>query len=305
MPERRSALVRLPELGRWTYGGYPYGVEPLVLPPAGAAADDAHPPVPHELARAETLLTRLEADARETPAGPARAGGVDLAWFRWITGHQICFVLWRLLAEVEPTGPHPLTADQVRTARTCLDAYSAMLLYTGSCTREVYLAHVRPSMARQHPSFSGSWAPDYHAVRQLLPGRAGPLAHVEDVAGALWENQRVHDAVAAWLVHDGPSLLRQAQLGRVEPELSRLLYDAYFVTARQPVAGWDIAAQLLRRALAVAADLRENALYRPEDERAARPDVWWDGATVAGLVVAAARCAVGPVAARACQLTTR
>ena len=296
-------LVRLPEPGRWIFGGHPYGVEPLAMPPVGALADDTRAPGPHDLARAETLLRQLETDDGHDPVTLGRTGDVELAWFRWITGHQVCFVLWRLLAQVDPGGTAPPSANHVRTARTCLDAYSAMLLYTGSCTREVYLAHVRPTMARQHPSFSGTWAPDHHPVRHLLRGRGG-LAHVGDVATALQENHRVHDAVAAWLVPDGSSLLQQARLGRVDPELARLLYDAYFVTVRRPVAGWDLAAQLLRRAVAVAADLAANPLYGADDERAARPDLWWDGETVAGQVAAAARCALGPVAEWAYPMAT-
>ncbi|MGH3679409.1 MAG: hypothetical protein ACRDT2_03880, partial [Natronosporangium sp.] len=90
---------------RWSFGDFPYGLEPLTLPPAGSPGA-ALPAV-----QLRGPYRDLGAALREGRAAvePARAGvPVELFWFRWITGHQLSFIIWRLLGaavrRATPTG---------------------------------------------------------------------------------------------------------------------------------------------------------------------------------------------------------
>jgi hypothetical protein len=149
-----------------------------------------------------------------------------------------------------------------------VDGYSAMLLYTGSCPRDIYEALVRSSMRLHHRGFSGSWAPDYARVREVFRGRrSSPVASGEH--GELHDAVRmlnvVHDGVAAKLVPDGRSLLNQASVRRLNHGLVGMIYDSYFMTVRMPVARPEVVAQLLRRLVAIARDVAANGLRPPED----------------------------------------
>ncbi len=256
-------VVTLPEDDSWQFGGLPYGLEPLILPtrwvaPNGHGSMLARDPGAHRLGqhpRAE-VLAALE---------PSNVVTVDrLFWFRWITGHQTTFVLWQLLAAAMADG----SGDALRRARLYVRGYSQMLLYTSSCTREIYHRVIRSVIARQHPHLSGSWARDYGPVRALLRGRV----ELDSPDGAaLTEecllNEQIHNDIAAKLVPSGPSLLQTAKnhpnalSGRREMLLT--LYDSTFLTVRAPTSYEMVIVQLVRRLQAINLDIAANSLYPP------------------------------------------
>ncbi|ADJ47285.1 hypothetical protein AMES_5460 [Amycolatopsis mediterranei S699] len=281
-----TVVADLPTSSHWEYGGFPYGLEPLILP---AASEAGSPGALSEADRRGFERTCLLVD--QVRNGAASMGGEagdeeSVTWFRWITGHQVSFAVWRLMAwlmqdlvagRAGPGTGWPLLACYVR-------AYSAMLRYTSSCPRRVYHDLIRPSMYRQHPGFSGGWAPDYRLVRRVFRGQPPPGstgAGSAELAAAVADYQALHADVAARLVPGGRSLLRDSVAARhpkpAQP-LAGVLYDNYFVTLRAPVGGAQVVAQLLRRLLAVEQDL------------ACRPPV--GGAELAGAVSELARNAV-------------
>ncbi|MCX2968286.1 MULTISPECIES: hypothetical protein [Streptomyces] len=282
-PHPAPGAVRV---GDWDFGDFPYGLEPLALPPAGQArAGAGHRPVapapcePRRICRELRALTGTGAAA--APLGVPPAHSYDqLFWFRWITGHQVTFALWRLMGRVLEELPRP-DAVPGPAAMARLECYTlgycAMLLYSGSCPRDLYQSLIRPAMFLQHRGFSGTWAPDFVQVRGLMRGR--PLPWLPDgraagVRAAVEVQQAIHDSVAARLVPNGRSLLQQSVAeSPVRPsERTAVLYDNFFMTLRGPVPDADVAAQLLRRLRAVGLDLAVNGLYplgrddEPEEE---------------------------------------
>ncbi|MEU3861710.1 L-tyrosine 3-hydroxylase [Streptomyces sp. NPDC028722] len=256
------------------YGGRAYGLEPLMLPP-----DPVHCNADGQLTRryAELLGQGPDPGAESANAPVAADSAEQLFWFRWITGHQVTFMLWQELgrraAEAGVAAPPDDAAAMARLVR----GYSAMLLYTASCTRDVYLRIIRPSMALHHPAFSGAWARDYGPVRALLRGRL-PAAW-DGRSDALSEecalNERVHEGIGAKLVPNAPSLLQSAT-GNCRPlprDVRAALFDTYFLTLRGPCAPEEVAAQLLRRLRAVREDLAANGLYPASaSSRAEKPE---------------------------------
>jgi hypothetical protein len=272
-------LTTVPVSGPWTYGGYPFGLEPLTLPEPGAR-------LPREPDRsvADGAKTALAQPTRQILGDDVEADGDRLAWFRWITGHQTSFALWRLLgtAVEDHIGDgalldqHDIDALPLPTWQQYVDGYSAMLLYSGSCTQETYHRLIRPSMRLQHPSFSGSWAPDYVCVRKLFHDR-----HPVTREPAAWRLNtaietihRVHDRVAERLVPGGASLLRASPVKRQDWGDTAFLYDNYFLTRRDSTDRECLIAQLLRRLGAILDDLIVNGLYDVAAEsEAADPNV--------------------------------
>jgi hypothetical protein len=200
--------------------------------------------------------------------GKAGATEADqLFWFRWITGHQVCFVLWRLVADTAADvldariAPGAALVGIERAVRAC----SAMFLYSCSCPRSVYETVIRPSMFLQHPAFSGSWAPDYVPVRTLFRGRSSPVTRhpqAGDLLEAVRLYQVVHEGAAAKLVPGGRSLLQGAIKEQPrDVRLQHLIYDNYFLTHRAPVSRHEVVAQLLRRLVAVAQDVAANGFH--------------------------------------------
>jgi hypothetical protein len=250
----------------WDFGGFPYGLEPLTLPPAGTP--DLPMPDDNPAAFGETCRRIDQVASRGVPDGAVeRCDAPDVLFsFRWIVGHQVSLVVWRMMAlliDGVVEGQIPRTAvigplcGYVRT-------YTAMLLYTGSCPRRTYHDVIRPRLRLQHPSFSGSWAPDYWPVRDLLRSGRLPLAlspESADLRQAIRLVQLVHDGVAAKLVPDGRSLLRQSAVRRQDMRVLHLIYDNHFMTLRAPVSRHDVVAQLLRRLLAIAYDIAVNDLH--------------------------------------------
>lgn len=178
----------------------------------------------------------------------------DLAWYRWVTGHQAAFLGWRALrTALDQAVP---SAEIV----ALLDLYSVLLLYAGSCPPDVYTESIRPRMMRCHAAFSGEWAPDHHGVPAALH-RATAGFPAGRTARRL--NQRVHAAVAERLVPQGASLLQQA--GRcpgADPSTEEYaLYDRFFQTQRVDVCEHAIRRQFQRWLLKVVADLDSVGLF--------------------------------------------
>jgi hypothetical protein len=262
-----SVIGSLPALDRWDFGGLPYCLEPLTLPGAlpDPLAEGAEPG--SQLASGElessvkNLLILARADDETRLLAPDLVE--RLFWFRWITGHQVTFILWQLLARaIAASFASGADPDRLDDCRLFVRGYSLMLLYSGSCPRDVYQRVIRPAMALHHPSFSGSWAPDFRPVRGLL----GPHArHVPDspLGGECMLNGRIHEGIAAKLVPDGPSLLQAAAGQRMHwrrPVLG-VLYDTFFLTLRAQISYRAVVLQLMRRLHAIERDIAANGLY--------------------------------------------
>lgn len=258
----------LPDPAGWCFGDYPYALEPLTLPqPDRTAGPPAVGLSPAEVA--EGCRGLLAAVGRGCPTTvPVGPDGLErLFWFRWIVGHHVSFVLWRLVAE-ELRRLEAGAGDRAAAVAAVTEyvrGYCGMLLYTSSCTREIYHRTIRPSMYRLHRTFSGTWAPDYRPVRSLFRGRRLPAGvdPAGGLAGQVRLSQKIHLGVAAKLVTGGRSLLQRAVAERSlgQPHLWGPVFDCYFLTVRAPVTGPEVVAQLLRRQQAVLIDLASNGLY--------------------------------------------
>ncbi|WP_328442090.1 hypothetical protein OG828_46260 [Streptomyces sp. NBC_00457] len=195
------------------------------------------------------------------PVDPER-----IFWYRWITGHQISFALWRAMYDIIGYRRDNMpSAPELNTLAVCVDAYSAMLLYSSTVPRAHYHSHIRHRMSLQHPAFSGTWAPDYRPVRHIfrgkLPWQDNPLC--ASLADAVARNAATHDYIAAHLVPNGRSLLQQsaqtvsATVSREKEEL----YDSFFLTVRRPISRAQFIRPLRVRVAEVGADLAHNGLY--------------------------------------------
>jgi hypothetical protein len=273
-PVASGALSDLPVGGRWDFGGSAYGLEPLVLPSVGdleAAGGDPQG-VPSAAAYAE-ICWRIRSLGERGVLMPEvqRCDAPDeLFWFRWITGHQVCFVIWHLIAQVldNVNNSRRIPGKALEPMCRYVDGYSAMLLYTGSCPRGLYGRLIRPSMRLRHCAFSGSWAPDYWPIRDLFRGRKQSVmwsADTGELQDAITLLHLVHDGVAARLVSNGRSLLREASVRGPSHRMAGMIYDTYFMTLRAPVLRQDVVAQLLRRLVAIAQDIAVNGLYADGD----------------------------------------
>lgn len=257
-----------PSSGSWDFGDYRYALEPLTLPQPNApiASQGALPSAAVE----DACLTFLaQARVGIDAAPPATGHEVErLFWFRWIVGHHVSFILWRLIADALARLAAG-DADRERLSEAVthyVRCYGGMLLYTGSCDRVTYRDVIRPSMYRQHTMFSGTWAPDYAPVRSLFRGRNQPPvteSQARQLAGEVRLVGELHNGVAAKLVAGGRSLLQDAVVapGTMQPRRWGALFDCYFLTLRAPVSHTEIVAQLLRRQKAVLLDLVTNGLH--------------------------------------------
>ncbi|MFF4935013.1 hypothetical protein ACFY2H_40095 [Streptomyces griseofuscus] len=193
----------------------------------------------------------------------------DVFWFRWITGHQVTFLLWHLMARAlrssSPTQEEP--DEAFVTALTCLvEGCNTMLLYTGSCSPEAYGRSIRPAMYRQHHGFSGAWAPDYAPVRRLFGGRPPQwvaAAEAKQLRDALRVNHAVHGAVAARLAPGSESLLQRfaPTMRAQERSVYGVLFDHFFLTTRRHVSDEELSDQLARRLRAVLFDVARNRFH--------------------------------------------
>lgn len=305
-PAYPADALRLPATSGWDFSDYPYGLEPLTLPyPDNPVRPSGHP-TPAEFTAASTGLLQQARDGFPTtlPADDLER----LFWFRWMIGHHISFVVWRLLADAlarvhKGEGDQELLAEEItRHTRT----YCGMLLYTGSSTRAIYQAMIRPSMYRLHSTFSGTWAPDYPPVRSHFRGRKAPPvppSASERVMRQVRLSNRIHFGVSSKLVTEGRSLLQQSidAPDAAQPRMWGAIFDCYFLTLRAPVTTEEITTQLLRRVKAVGMDLATNGLYpgateEPEEtpeelreadvlacERDLPADLAWTAALAAGI----------------------
>jgi hypothetical protein len=305
--DREPVLADLPSGTAWEFGGFPYGLEPLTLP---------HPEVPDapgdfdsaaRYAEACDLVQAIGGGAGEPAVEPCEALD-ELYWFRWITGHQVSFIVWRMMARLLDAVTEGRVAPAAALGPLChyVRGYCAMLLYTGSCPRDIYHDVIRPSMRLRHPSFSGGWAPDYRPVRYLLRAGQAPLARTpsrEELLRAVRLHHVIHDGVAAKLVPDGRSLLRQSSVQRQDTRLLGLIYDNYFMTLRALVSRHEVVAQLLRRLVPIAQDLATNGLHadrRGEQvEELRTADVVACERSLTDILVQVANCAAGLPGVRA------
>ncbi|EME65656.1 hypothetical protein [Amycolatopsis decaplanina] len=173
----------------------------------------------------------------------------EFAWYRWVLGHQGSFVTWRLLSSA-------LDRRDLDEAAALFDAYSALLLYSGSCTRDVYATVVRPRMAARHPAMSGMWARDYrHINAQLAEVVPAPGSALKE---AMKFNRLVHMTVAHRLVPAGGSLLRDAgHDAHQAPTAEELdILDDFFLLDRAPNCARGFVAASRARVAATLADLR-------------------------------------------------
>ena len=246
-----------------------FGLEPLVLPPVhDDFTSDGHSDAAFTSSCLELLESISEGPDRGTSGSPIAD---DVFWFRWITGHQVSFIVWRLASqcldhETTDAGNDKATAHRLASY---VRAYAAMLLYTGSCPVTVYHRLIRPTMRRQHPAFSGSWAPDFQPVRPLFRMRKVPSfdGGGVEVAEALRMQDATHDCIAARLVPDGKSLLRQSTVPPpANSRLTGMFYDTYFLTVRDGISRQDVAAQLVRRVVAICRDVHRHGLTAPADD---------------------------------------
>ncbi|MFE9637271.1 hypothetical protein [Streptomyces sp. NPDC006463] len=276
----------VPESGAWDFGDFPYGLEFLTMPPVGHAKAVTY--------LAEKPSARCDADLTtsllEDLLDDRRAAGLEapqdqsderLFWFRWITGHQVTFIIWHLmgrLLEEQPDEGIP-DSDVLAMLEAYTEGYSAMLLYSGSCPRSVYESLIRPRMSLQHRGFSGTWAPDFAPVRGLFRGgRSAPWIRSAEAMGlgaALAVNKATHDGIAARLVPGGESLLQQAMTETAvwpPSERTALLYDNFFMTLRAPVGHDAITEQLLHRLKAVTWDVAVNGCRPLPDDDEVTPE---------------------------------
>lgn len=226
------------------------------------------PPTSHALETWPDAAHGGEPAERDLPGydvfGAHPVDAQQLFWFRWIVGHQVSFVLWRAMCDVLWHHPDDSPGErELDLLATCVDGYSAMLLYSSTVPRAHYHAHTRVRMVLQHPSFSGTWAPDYRPVRKLFRGKLPWQHDCAALEEAVARNGVTHDHIAGHLVPDGRSLLQQSA-GAPGVTVSREkedLYDNFFLTIRRPVSHVELVSQLDTRLDELATDLTHNGLY--------------------------------------------
>ena len=180
------------------------------------------------------------------------------AWYRWLVGHQASFCVWRLMSEALAM-VEAGRADAAATVTALYDSYSALLLYSGSCTAETYASVIRSRMRACHPAFSGTWARDFRDVLARL-ARVAPAAG-SPLKGAVKFNRLVHMSVAARLVPSGGSLLRDSGHDTEQPSREEGdLLDSFFLTDRGELCARDFLAQLRRLTQTMLTDLGHRAL---------------------------------------------
>lgn len=198
---------------------------------------------------------------REVPSPPTEER--ERSWYRWLLGHQASFCVWRLMCdELSALSPEREDADGAAAmdrVAELYDGYSALLLYSGSCTPEIYHSVVRHNMVSVHLAFSGTWARDYERTLTLLSEHAEQRSPA--LMAALKTNRLTHMAVAKRLVPSGNSLLREAGAAHAPvTETDRQRLDAFFGTARGAVCREDLTAGLRRRVAAILRDVEQYPL---------------------------------------------
>ncbi|GAB2822473.1 hypothetical protein GCM10027200_22330 [Lentzea nigeriaca] len=190
----------------------------------------------------------------------------DRAVHRWFLGHHGAFLVWRFLSASLDRLIREPDSQLVRLAALGYDAYSVMLAYSGSCSREVYEDVIRPLMVAFDPAFSGRWARDYEPLPGLLRrARAalGPVA-AAPLSSASKANLLAHMEVMRRLVPCGNSLLRESGRTRVPTtDAERDRFDEFFLVSRENVCVSRYRAHRAAVLHAIGRDLAEHPL-RPE-----------------------------------------
>jgi hypothetical protein len=196
-----------------------------------------------------------------TPEDP-----VDRAVHRWFLGHHGAFLVWRFLSASLDRLIREPDSQLVRLAALGYDAYSVMLAYSGSCSREVYEDVIRPMMMAFDPAFSGRWARDYEPLPGLLRrARAalGPVA-AAPLSSASKANLLAHMEVMRRLVPGGNSLLRESGRTHVPTtDADRDRFDEFFLVSRENVCASRYRAHRAAVLSAIGHDLAKHPL-RPE-----------------------------------------
>lgn len=232
------------------YGDYPYGLEPLVLPPPGEPW----------LETDKQGFDFGTVPYRPVPREAEEVSSATRAWFRWITGHQMSFLIWRFIASSGDL--RYIASVDARVTAQLVAGYSASLVYTSSMPAREYASSVRPAMERTHRAFTGSWAPDYRSVRELMlsPRKAAAVlgTGADELVERIRECHDVHRQVANRLVPTRVSLLQESGMATGDAKANidtDLIYDAFFLVARRPVSFVSALEQFQRRVHAVTADL--------------------------------------------------
>ncbi|WP_053736489.1 hypothetical protein [Nocardia sp. NRRL S-836] len=189
-----------------------------------------------------------------------------LAVHRWFLGHHAAFLVWRFLSASLDRLIREPDSQLVRLTALGYDAYSALLAYSGSCSREVYEDVIRPLMTSFDPAFSGRWARDYEPVPGLLRRARAALgsAAAAPLAAASKANLLAHMEVMRKLVPDGNSLLREsgrARLSTTDAERDR--FDEFFLVSRENVCTSRYRAHRAAVFAAIGRDLAKHPV-RPE-----------------------------------------
>ncbi|WP_199439839.1 L-tyrosine 3-hydroxylase [Umezawaea beigongshangensis] len=197
------------------------------------------------------LVLRPRTDVLLPPDDPA-----ERAFYRWVLGHHIAFAVWRLLGDLlERMLRDGATEQDEAEAAAWYDRYSALQVYAGSCTPQVYATVIRQRMIDDHPAFSGVWARDYERVLGLLTRLDPPVDGV--LKQALKRHRLVHMTLAKFLVPAGESLLKQAgrRPGEGATDVERNLLDTFFLVRRGPVSAGEFHAEVVHRLAAAQCDL--------------------------------------------------
>ncbi|MCX2954087.1 L-tyrosine 3-hydroxylase [Lentzea sp. NEAU-D7] len=199
--------------------------------------------------------------AIRTPEDP-----VEQAVHRWFLGHHGAFLVWRFLSASLDRLIREPDSRLARLAALGYDAYSVMLAYSGSCSREVYEDVIRPMMVTFDPAFSGRWARDYEPLPGLLRRARAALGSVaaEPLTSASKANLVAHMEVMRRLVPDGPSLLRESGRARMSTtDAERARFDEFFLVSRENVCVSRYRAHRAAVLSAIGHDLAKHPL-RPE-----------------------------------------
>lgn len=187
----------------------------------------------------------------------------ERAVHRWFLGHHGAFLVWRFLADSLDRLIREPDSRLVQRAALGYDAYSVMLAYSGSCSREMYEDVIRPMMVAFDPAFSGRWARDYEPLPGLLRRARtalGPVA-AEPLFSASKANLVAHMEVMRKLVPDGQSLLRESGRTRVPTtDAERARFDEFFLVSRENVCASRYAAHRTAVLTAIDQDLADEPL---------------------------------------------
>ncbi len=267
----RDLTLKGPIGAQAAHGRRPSGRDLLVLPMPEEDFSECRPcPGPTCGRAAERIEGDLQtvADASRgcTPQRfPPPVAPDDRIRYRWLVGHQLAFVVWRLLRQTLEDALCVPDADMLDRAARLYDIYTLLLLYTGSCSAERYAATVRADMAAWHPALSGEWHRDHIRLPQLVRKvRTGQTTQLSaPLTKAVKLNHAVHMGVAEKLVPDGQSLLQRAgkQAGEDPTDHERDLIDAYFQVRRRPVCWEGFVAQAVRRLAQVLCDIAHHGLH--------------------------------------------